>query len=335
MKQIVAVYEGEEAYARRLTGYLAMRHGLPFQVVMLTKEEAVIRMAEKQKIDVLLVGEEVCTEAIGALPVGMLVLLSRETDGREEDIYPGKGVRKVYKYQSVEKIVELLLACHEALQPPKTVCTQPQATYIGVYSPVRRCGKTLFSLLYGTLSARTCRTLYVSLDYGSMVQRICGLEGGADLADVLDLFEQGSLSGHLPELIRRWEGMDVIVPVQDAEDVQAIGKDSFQALMDWLRTCGAYERIILDAAEALYQPTALLGRCSRIFLPVKEAWMEKEKTSFFLERLRERGEEDLLERMEQIALPECTWNEAGGGLSQLQYSAFGDYVQQIAMGERA
>ena len=38
MKQVLAVYEGDQGYARGLTGYLTVRHRVPFQVVTLTKE---------------------------------------------------------------------------------------------------------------------------------------------------------------------------------------------------------------------------------------------------------------------------------------------------------
>ena len=50
MKQVLAVYEGDQGYARGLTGYLTVRHRVPFQVVTLTKEEMVVHMAASGKI---------------------------------------------------------------------------------------------------------------------------------------------------------------------------------------------------------------------------------------------------------------------------------------------
>ena len=193
----------------------------------------------------------------------------------------------------------------------------------------------MFALLYGQQSAQKVRTLYLSLEYGKGVEQLCGLEGGADLADVLDQFEQGTLSDHLPELVRRWEGLDVILPVRDPEDVREISWESLQGLLGWLRTCGVYDRILLDAAEALYQPVKLLETCSRVFLPVREEWVAKEKTEFFLEGLRQSGKTELLGRIQEISLPEFTWNGTMPGLIQLQCTPFGDYVRHVLSGEPA
>ena len=60
MKQVLAVYEGDQGYARGLTGYLTVRHRVPFQVVTLTKEEMVVHMAASGKIDVLLAQPASC-----------------------------------------------------------------------------------------------------------------------------------------------------------------------------------------------------------------------------------------------------------------------------------
>lgn len=335
MKQVLAVYEGDQGYVRGLTGYLTVRHRVPFQVVTLTKEEMVVHMAASGKIDVLLIGADVYNEQIGALPIRKVLLLTEELCASEM-VYLGREVRTVYKYQSMEKIVDVLRACYEALRPP---LIQPedvaQADCIAVYSPVKRCGKTMFALLYGQQSAQEVRTLYLSLEYGKGVEQLCGLEGGADLADVLDQFEQGTLSDHLPELVRRWEGLDVILPVRDPEDVREISWESLQGLLGWLRTCGVYDRILLDAAEALYQPVKLLETCSRVFLPVREEWVAKEKTEFFLEGLRQSGKTELLGRIQEISLPEFTWNGTMPGLIQLQCTPFGDYVRHVLSGEPA
>lgn len=334
MKQNLAVYMQDSDYGGRLTGYLMLYQKFPFQVVTFTKSEILAQYAQKERIDVLLVGQSVLTKDIAELPVRRILVLTEERDA-ELCVGTERELKTVYKYQSMEAIAGAVTECYEAFLPPDQEGTPEQylADYVGVYSPVRRCGKTLFSLVYAQLLSKSKRVLYLSLEYYAGMEQLYAGETGADLADALYYMQQGTLTERLGELTGHWGTLDVISPMQYPEELSGITPQSVLELIRQLRKSGRYDVVVFDAADCLYSPLLLLEECSCVYMPVKTDVVSKERLEAFCRALQQAGRERLLERIVQIALPKAVYAVSKDGfLEQLLCGSLGDFVRELQQG---
>ena len=105
MKKILAVFDEDYLYAKRLTDYLNQKSRLPFHVVQFTKEEAMKAYANEHKIAVLLISPVFMREEMKQWNIGTVVYLTDMEGVNQLD-----SCRAVYKYQSAEHVVRELSA---------------------------------------------------------------------------------------------------------------------------------------------------------------------------------------------------------------------------------
>ena len=77
------------------------------------------------------------------------------------------GIQAVYKYQKVEGVLRCILDfcavyCNEISVATSTVCEHSKL--IGIYSPVKRCGKTAFAMEYARHLAESEKVLFITLE---------------------------------------------------------------------------------------------------------------------------------------------------------------------------
>lgn len=337
MKQILAVYDKEQRYGEKLTGYLSAKQMLPFRIVAFTKEEALLAFAKTEEISVLLIHEKVLSEEISVLPINRILVLTEEQQMSCAENFSKPNMVSVYKYQSMERIVQEILDCYEALLPPQSdqgILRRGKTGVITVYSPVHHCFKTSFALVYGQVLSEKERILFVSLEVHAGFEKLFGLTAGADLSDALYYYRQGSLGVHISDIIQKIGNLDILLPVHYPEDMAGIQLDEFLGLLYALQEECGYTGIVLDAAEALCCPGEILRRSGRILMPLKEDFVSKAKLEEFENCMRSSGGSDVLEQVEKLKLPcEIGLNSQKQYLEQLMWGCLGDYVRGMLSGD--
>ena len=97
MKRIMAVYDADPFYADRFAEFVNQKEAA-FHAVAFTSLARLRAFSEQQRIEMLLVGDEVEEEALEGIRAEQLIRLG-------ETGFPGKEAKTVYKYQATDSVL--------------------------------------------------------------------------------------------------------------------------------------------------------------------------------------------------------------------------------------
>ena len=161
MKEMLAVFDRDEAYVKRLSGALNRRSDCPFEVRILSEREDLKKLSSEGRVMILLLGEGAEEKNFDRSLADRTVRLSPLREDQES------GEAKVYKYQPVAGILKHLLTQSENPEESpagKQSGKVPAEGFIGVASPVGRCGKTSFARTLARLLGEEKKVLSLDLE---------------------------------------------------------------------------------------------------------------------------------------------------------------------------
>ncbi|MCI8514638.1 MAG: hypothetical protein HFI93_08470 [Lachnospiraceae bacterium] len=236
----------------------------------------------------------------------------------------------VYRYQSADQILAQVLGIEgeeeKAVKVQRTAAEiedrsrlsgreadRKQMPVTGIYSPVGRCGKSRFALAIGKVWGEKENVLYLNLEVFSDLYEWLKASGGGDFSDLLYYQEQGGLTARVWEkLVRPWQGLAVIGPAVNPEDILALEFGRCEALLFSAVEAG-YSRIILDVGNCHPDPAGILALCGQIYAPVTDEEVSRRKWRHFAGYLERTGRQEILNRITTIQLPrsECDYETNG------------------------
>lgn len=330
MKKILAVFDEDYLYAKRLTDYLNQKSRLPFHVVQFTKEEAMKAYANEHKIAVLLISPVFMREKMKQWNIGTVVYLTDMEGVNQLD-----SCRAVYKYQSAEHVVRELSACYDALSPPGTMkgALKGACRLEGIYAPYGGSRKTTFALLLALILAERYRVLYLNMEGFSGFARLFGRECAYDLSDLLYFGSLNQWKEKKDALIQDYKGMKWIAPVCYPEDRDYLTGERMEKILNELLECGEYDKIVIDIADHFFFSSRILDLCHEIYIPVKEDAISKWKLMEFDDWMERSGRAGMEEKIRRLHLPHVpVLKETENYLEQLMYGEMADYVRRLVKG---
>ena len=139
MEKILAIYDEDALYCKRLSLYLRQNTKLPFQIYPILNKESLESFSKKKEVDLLLLSEKNAKNLHFSPKSHKTLYLSEEnllTKQRKENC--------IYKYQSGDQIMREILVQYGELEL-LAEGGQHRADVFLVYSPLGRLGKTTFS----------------------------------------------------------------------------------------------------------------------------------------------------------------------------------------------
>ncbi|MCD8055045.1 MAG: hypothetical protein LUF00_13655 [Lachnospiraceae bacterium] len=246
-----------------------------------------------------------------------LFLLSRDPEEAEE-------IPSIYKYQSLEEILGRIL---EGIEKLPAAGAKGRTKFLGIYSPLGRCGKSTCALLLAQILAEREVVLYVNLETLSGLLSSAEPENTRSLSDLLYLWRRPGREGSVLRGAMGLVGLpEILSPVVNPEDLWELPPEE---LADLLREIGeedAYDTVILDL-ESGRNPVPLLRLCRRILVPVREDPLSARRLEAFRTYLQQRGEEKILAACREMVLPLCAgWEGDLSELRSLRHSPLGDFL---------
>ena len=178
-KKIFAICDLEEAYVVHLADYLNLKPDLPFRVMAFTSLESLIEYAKGHEIEILLISVDAMNDDVRKMNVRRTIILS---DGETPDLE--EGDLSIDKYQDSDTIARLV--CGFAGQDSARLKDSlGSCALVCVYSPIGRCGKTLFALTLSQTIAQSGKTLYLNLESCSGLEGLLKANWREDLADLI------------------------------------------------------------------------------------------------------------------------------------------------------
>ena len=307
-KKIFAICDLEEAYVVRLADYLNTKGLMPYQVLAFTNLDSLGQYAEDNEIEILLISSDAMTDRVKAMRVKRVIILA---DGEEPGLDREQPV--ISKYQDSESIARQVMhyAGESALQEIPEHCR-----ILGVWSPVGRCGKTLFALTLAALAAEEGRTLYLSMEGYSGFEPLLRTSYRADTADLLYASKDRTqnLAVALDASVQSYGNLDILPPAFFPEDVRDIGSREWMDFIADIAAAGDYRTIVLDIGSQQQDVMELLDKCEKCYLPVLSDPVSRAKISQFEKNMEALDRQDLLTAMIRIYLPEVTIRSAGAAL---------------------
>lgn len=335
MKEMLAVFDRDEAYLGRLSGALMRRVDCPYEVRTVTDGEDLRRLALEGRIAVLLLGEGAEEKDFDRSLAQRTVRLSAV----REDSAPGAEDR-VYKYQPVAGLLQALTASRETGREEAGNASEavPDQGLIGVASPVGRCGKTAFALTLSRLLGEEKKVLDLDL------QAFSGLGGFYEkpfrygLSDLL-YAERVGLSARDAEaqktedfIVNQW-GLHFAVPADSPEVILETPPAEIVRITERLYASGPYDAAVLDLGTEYRLIGAFLPKLRKLYIPTLEDASSRTKTELFLEWVRKNSMKHDLP-IETLLLPPAPPVVPGEDpVEKLLFSEMGSFVRKMLAGE--
>ena len=112
-------------------------------------------------------------------------------------------------YQPADSLnADVMDAYARVKEKPRTALFKPEVEVIGIYSPVKRTGKTSFALTLGQLLAGMKAVLYLNLEDYAGFEELMGKQFSGDISDLM--YFSGSGKGNLISKLGVWFRQSII-----------------------------------------------------------------------------------------------------------------------------
>ena len=277
--RIFAICDGEEVYAHRMMEYLSGIHNFPFQIHVFTKRQKLYSYAIEHEVECLLISESLYDEDLKACMIRHIIMLN------ESGTFNDESILNINKYQSSEIISRTVLNYYAEKNPlinNRQRTDGKELKIIGIYSPVKRCLQTTFSMTLGQIIAQRNKVLYLNFENYSGMSKLLCREFQSDLSDLLYFFNcvKERFAYQLKNIVETVNGMDFIPPAFVYPDLMNITGEQWLELLNEMERVSDYEYLILDLSDYVTGLFGILRKCHQIYTitrddPIAEAKIEQ------------------------------------------------------------
>ncbi len=323
MNHILAICDVQKKYALKLGDYLNVKEGFPFQVRVFSTIEKLMEFAKFQIVEVALVSEQYRERLACRQLVNTIIVLSPEGEDGEEEL------RRVYKYQSGEKIKKKILQIIADDSKGEThIVRNVTLKLIGLYSPIKRSLQTTFSLTMGQILAKRGKVLYINLEGYSGLNILLKQNFQRDLSDLLYYMQNGKqgLPYILESMIETVNGLDILPPMLCQMDLISIEAKVWLRFFYELEKHSEYEYIIVDLSDSVQGLFELLRQCAVVYTVTESDGFAMAKMEQYESMLKQCHYEDVLEKTNKFQLPKFSYLPKQ--LDRLTMSELADVVRE-------
>lgn len=328
----LVIYDAEYEFASRLAAFLSSRHDNVFNIYAFTDYSALKEFAQNCHVDILLVSENVLNQNINDLGAGEVVVLS-DSD-RQNQLC---GYKTIEKYQSADgvfrEVMEYAMHCNEKSSGINILLQESKVA--AVYSPVHRCGKTIFSLTLSHILSSENRVLYLNFEEYSGFRSLFNAEYVGDLSDLVYFYMQNKdiLQRKLCAIKKEYCGFDYIPPMMFSNDIRNVPMDVWTSFVNEIKLIGGYDVIVLDLSDMLIDIFEMLDICDVIYMPAAEDFISSAKIDEFYQVLSDRHREEMSGRIRKVYIKgEDYIEQSNCDVSKIVTGGFSRYIRNMIGG---
>lgn len=335
---IIAIFDSEADYALKLAEYFNLKSGLNYSVSVFTDYNSLKNYVSENYIEILLISEEFCTYIEEFQNVPNIFILT------EGNIYTAlKEYASLYKYQPTDSILRDVMSCYASYSPGenKMLSTASPAKITGIYSPVKRCGKTSFALAYGCISSLTENCLYINFEEYSGFSFFVNDVPIGDLSDLLYFYRQNPLNidKKLIALSHTYHNLNYIPPMQFSYDIKNMETSDLNNFIQAIAETEHFQNIILDISDSLKDVPGILNICDKIFMPTTKDPISQLKVDDFFKSIAALCSSSIKDKTEILTLPYADPHifsdsdqkdtYSSDFMENLLFSEFGNYIREF------
>lgn len=311
---VLAICDDQVVYSDFLTKQLLRKEEGTFRICRFSSLEQLITFNREHEIHCLVISETYVQDIQEISEIRATHYLGLTVDEVKSKVrleMPTKrgSVQYIYRYQSSEKIYEILntylmeQADGEQLseKPAREIVTR----LIGIYSPVHRNGQTTFAKSYANYyGGQDKKVLYLNMEeYAGIAHK--SYEGEGDLGEVLYYLKQDikSINYRLAAFTQREGDFEMVQPILMSTELRDIRVEEWMAFLAEIKERSGYEMIILDLDSCVQGFLEILQFCDLIYMPIREGCGGEKKRMQFLVNLGMLHMEELLDKIIQKQIP--------------------------------
>ena len=296
MSKRLAICSKQKAYITFLAEHLSQQKELLLQINLCFSLKKLKSLEKHYPIDIVVLDEEISYEERRKIQGNVrFVLATRHC----EDL--GDDEHEIYQYQPAKKIIEQIArGCTKETGVFRSYYGNQKKEIIGIYSPLRRIGKTEFAITLGEELGKTKEVLYINLEeYGCLLTS----EEKGTLADILYYVKQETpnLGIYLSETVARKNDLDILAPLPISADVKDVPCEDWKMLFSRILKESMYDIVIIDFGESIDGLLELLCCCDTLYIPTINGNWATQKMEKYQSNMATLGyKKDILEKMIKI-----------------------------------
>lgn len=312
MDKILAIYDEDALYCKRLSLYLRQNTKLPFQIYPILSEDSLESFSKKKNLDLLLLSEK-NAKTLHFSPKSHKILYLSEENLLSKD----KKENCIYKYQSGDRIMREILMQYGDMEL-LAEGGQHKADIFLIYSPLGRLGKTSFSKALAKKLGKNRKTLYLSLEESAASMNSQSMEKEC-LTEALYHFKENHLT---PMILRALsystDSYFIIPPVRNPEDIGNLSQRELSLFLEQMAKDSGVDALVVDTDSSMSRYLECFVLARKVFLPVLEDTPSKAKISVLQQYLEKNAGEGILDKFIRCTLP--PYSEDNSSLSLEKYS---------------
>lgn len=303
------LYLTDMEYGKRLVRYFNQIPEFSYEVVYFSEEQVLLNYLKKQKTCVLITQEQIELEPELYEKMEKIIYLVE----RQQDLYPrGQEVREksvyFYQYQSMERLLALLLPSQEEIKQQECKLNQLQkdSKIISIFMPEDVCHASDTARMIAEEIKDKETSVYVSfvpfdqsIGAGWKMSEIQGSYGMSDLIYYLKEEPQEPRK-MIQQVITKSRSLDLIHPVNHCLDLLEFQKEEVDQMICLLQDAG-YSTIVAGISM-MTQATVELLRKSKAILCLHSERMPQTWRERIKQQLAQVLPEDFKERYYEISL---------------------------------
>ena len=309
MKQQIVLYLADMEYGKRLVRYFNQVPEFAYEVVYFSEVQMLLNYLNKQKTCVLITQEKIELEPEICEKLEQIIYLVE----RQQDLYPrGEEVKEksvyFYQYQSMEKLLALLLPSQEEIkqQETKLNALQKDSKIISIFMPEDVCHASDTARIIAEEIKGKETSVYVSfvpfdqsIEAGWKMSEMQGTYGMSDLIYYLKEEPQEPRK-MIQQVITKSRTLDSIHPVNHCLDLLEFQKEEVDQML-WMLQDAGYSTIVAGISM-MTQATVELLRQSKAILCLHSERMPQTWRERIKHQLAQVLSEDFNERYYEISL---------------------------------
>lgn len=328
-KEFLVLYDTDEEYVQSFTSYINSLSSATFSVAGFTEYVQLQKYIKDREDIVIILTEPLIKNREEELSKYQIIILADEN-------YLGlyNDFENIFKYQSAEDIIrEISRICSEKKSINMKnfpVNRNREAKIYGVYSPVRRCGSTIFSITSSQIIGENQRVLYLNFDKNSVINRMLECNKMGDISDLLFYYinENNNISMKLSSLIVRFSNFEYIPPMKNSEDIRNISMDIWKGFLMDIGKWGNYDVVFLDIGDGFDNALELFDICDKIYMPYLKDDISLMKLEEFEESIDKCEDEYVREKIYKILMNDNGYDcDNTFDVSNLMYGGYREFVK--------
>nr|WP_308742243.1 hypothetical protein [uncultured Anaerocolumna sp.] len=310
MSYILGIFDPDTDYANQLMDYIKRKQKAITQVRIFTNAKSLIEYLEHDKLNVLLLNEEINTDEVLHRNIKNICILSEGNFAREEE-----NCHVIYKFQSAQKVMEELFSYFplEDTLIRAFLSGNGSLNIISVFSVGKENERQVFSYFLASEYAKIKRTLYINLDLFSPWTKNSGSNFEKGLSEFIYYLKQShpNLISKMNGIVTKINNLDCIQGVSFGPDIYELVPEDIYYWIKTLKESSEYEVIIFDVGCFFESTLELFRSSNELLLLIGDQRLEEEKYRNFRSQLQLAGYGDVLVQITEVAISKDVENRLG------------------------